>query len=136
MTSTTTSTTSAVAGQYLSAMAAKDFAALGSLFAEDIVWHQPGNNRFSGTLVGVPAVQEMIAAQMAFTQGTFDLVTTGAPMINGDMFAVPVHFSAKHGDSEISMDGFDVHRVSDGRIAEVWLFSDLQQGEDSFWDAE
>lgn len=56
-------------------------------------------------------------------------------MINGDLFAVPVHFSAKRGDAELSMDGVDVLRVDGEHIAEVWLFSSVQQTEDDFWDA-
>jgi hypothetical protein len=33
-----------------------DQATLGSLLSPEIVWHQPGNNRFSGVHRGIPAV--------------------------------------------------------------------------------
>jgi uncharacterized protein len=126
--------TLAVARRYVDATAAKDFAALDGLFAEGIVWHQPGNNQLSGTHRGATAVRELMARTMAISEGTFELAVTGAPMVNGTVFAVPVHFSAKRQGAELSMDGVDVLRVESGRIAEVWLFSDVQEGEDAFWN--
>ncbi|MEQ4721067.1 nuclear transport factor 2 family protein [Nonomuraea sp. B19D2] len=129
------STTLAVARQYADAMAAKDFATVASLFSDDIVWHQPGNHRFSGTFRGRDAVNEAIGAQMAATEGTLDIAITGEPMINDSLAAFPVHFSAKRNDAEMSMNGVDVLRVEGDRIAEVWLFSAIQQDEDAFWNA-
>ncbi|MFF5979511.1 nuclear transport factor 2 family protein [Streptomyces olindensis] len=123
-----------VARRYVDAIAAKDFAALDGLFAEDIVWHQPGNNQLSGTHRGAVAVKEVMGRTMAISEETFELAATGAPMVNGAMFALPVHFSAKRQGAELSMDGVDVLRVEGGRIAEVWLFSDVQEDEDSFWN--
>jgi uncharacterized protein len=128
------STTPAVARRYVEATAAEDFAAVDALFAEDIVWHQPGNNQLSGTHRGKAAVNEVMGRTMAVSEGTFDLAVTGAPMIDGAMFAVPVHFSAKRQGAELSMNGVDVLRVDGDKIVEVWLFSDVQDDEDAFWN--
>jgi ketosteroid isomerase-like protein len=128
--------TLAVARRYVDAMNAKDFATVASLFADDIVWHQPGDNRFSGSHHGAAAVNDMLGGQMAVTNGTLNVQVTGAPMANGALFALPVHFSAKRDSAEISMDGVDVLRVEGGKIAEVWLFSADQRGENAFWDAD
>jgi ketosteroid isomerase-like protein len=127
--------TLAVARRYVDAMSAKDFATVASLFADDIVWHQPGSNRFSGARHGAAAVNEMLGGQMAVTSGSLDVQVTGGPMVNGAVFALAVHFSAKRDGAQISMDGVDVLRVEGDKIAEVWLFSADQQGEDAFWDA-
>ncbi|TDB74739.1 nuclear transport factor 2 family protein [Micromonospora sp. KC723] len=127
--------TFAVARRYVDAMKAKDFATVASLFADDIVWHQPGDNRFSGSRHGVGAVNDMLGGQMAVTNGTLDVQVTGAPMVNGAFVALPVHFSAKRDGAEMSMDGVDVLRVEGDKVAEVWLFSADQQGEDAFWGA-
>ncbi|MEU3931152.1 nuclear transport factor 2 family protein [Streptomyces sp. NPDC029044] len=124
-----------VARLYVDAVSAKDFAAVAGLFADDIVWHQPGNNAVSGTYSGGAAVGEMLAAQMTATEGTFELQLTGAPMVNGALVVIPIHFSAQGADSEMSMDGIDVLRVEGDKIAEVWLFSADQQAEDAFWGA-
>ena len=129
------SSTLAIARRYVDAVSAKDFAAVAGLFAENIVWHQPGDNAVSGTYSGAAAVGEMLAVQMAATEGTFELQLTGDPMINGALAAIPVHFAAKRSGNEMSMDGFDVLRVEGDKIAEVWLFSVDQQAEDAFWGA-
>jgi ketosteroid isomerase-like protein len=125
--------TLAVAERYAAAVSAKDFATIGSMFADDIVWHQPGAHRLAGAHRGAAAVNELLGAQMAATQGTFALELTGAPMVNGALVAIPVHFSATRDDASMSMDGVDVLRVEGDEIAEVWLFSVDQPAEDAFW---
>ena len=126
----------AVARQYVDALSAKDFATVTTLYADDLVWHQPGANRFSGTLDGPDAVNAMIGAMMTISQGTFELAVTGAPMVNGDQVAVPVHFSGTRDSATLGQDGIDILRIADGRIAEVWLFSSAQEDEDTFWGTE
>lgn len=130
---TESASTAAVAQRYYEAMSAGDIPAGTSLFADDIVWHQPGGNRFSGTRDGAAAVGEMIGGQMALTGGTFELRFTGEPMVNGTLAALPVHFSGKREGAAMSMDGVDVLRVDGGKIAEMWLFSADQEAEDAFW---
>jgi ketosteroid isomerase-like protein len=128
-------TTLTVAQWYADAVSAKDFARVAGMFADDIVWHQPGTHRLAGTYRGGAAVNEMIGAQMAATQGTFELAMTGAPMVNGALVAIPVHFSATRDQAAMAMDGVDVLRIEGEKIAEVWLFSVDQQAEDAFWGA-
>ncbi|WNM35712.1 nuclear transport factor 2 family protein [Streptomyces sp. Li-HN-5-11] len=126
-------TTLRIARQYVDAVSAKDFGTVVGLFAEDVVWHQPGDNRFSGTHRGAATIGEMFDGMMAVTEGTFELGSTGEPMVNGALVAVPVRFSAKRDGVEMGMHGVDLLRIEGGRIAEVWLFSAGQQGEDEFW---
>ena len=133
MQSTTTPLT--VIRRYFDALSAKDFATIAGMFADNIVWHQPGANRFSGTHRGSAAVNEMIGGMMAVSAGTFELTPTTAPMANGTLVAAPIHFSAQRDSAAIAMDGVDVLRVEGDRIAEVWLFSADQQAEDAFWGA-
>jgi len=125
--------TAVVAQQYYEAMSAGDIPAGTALFADDIAWHQPGGNRFSGTRDGAAAVGEMLGGQMTLTEGTFELRFTGGPMVNGALAALPVHFSGKREGAEMSMDGVDVLRVENGKIVEMWLFSADQDAEDDFW---
>lgn len=128
-----TESTAAVAQQYVDAMGSGEPAQLAALFADDLVWHQPGANQFSGDKRGGAEVGEMVGAMMAFSNGTFALAASGAPMINGDMAAVPIRFSGKRDGAEMAMDGIDLLRVVDGKVAEVWLFSADQAAEDVFW---
>jgi uncharacterized protein len=129
----TVDSTLAVARKYVDAVAAKDFGAIAGLFAEDIVWHQPGANRFSGTHSGGAAVDKLLGAMMTVSEGTFELSVTGAPMVNADHVSIPVHFAGKRSDAELGQDGVDVLRIDGDRIAEVRLFSSDQDAEDAFW---
>jgi uncharacterized protein len=127
--------TLAVAGRYVDALSAGDFATVASMFADDIVWHQPGSNQISGIYNGAAAVGGLLGTTMTLSEGTFKLAVTGAPMANGDVCAFPVHFSGKRSGAEFSMDGVDVLRIEGEKIAEVWLFSSVQEDEDTFWGA-
>lgn len=51
-----------IAKSYIHAVQRGDQAALGRLLARDIIWHQPGQNRFSGTHQGLPAAVTRCAA--------------------------------------------------------------------------
>jgi uncharacterized protein len=125
----------AVVRKYFDALSAKDFATVAGMFADDIVWHQPGDNRFSGTHHGSAAVGEMIGGMMTVSEGTFDLALTAAPMVNGTLVAVPVHFTGKREGAVMAQDGIDLLRINGDRIAEVWLFSSDPEAEDVFWGA-
>lgn len=129
----TDTNTLAIARRYADAVTAGDFDTVASMFADDIVWHQPGRNRLSGTHRGAAAVGEVLGTTMTLSEGTFRLAVTGAPMVNDNMFAFAVHFSAKRNGAELSMDGVDVLQVDGDKIVEVWLFSSSQEDEDTFW---
>jgi ketosteroid isomerase-like protein len=132
---TTAATPLDVANRYLDALSAKDFATVASMFADDIVWHQPGSNRFSGTHRGAAAVGDMIGGMMAASQGTFGLSVTGALQINGTLVAVPVHFAGERDGTAMAQDGVDLLRIEGDKIAEAWLFSSDPASEDAFWGA-
>lgn len=125
-----------VVNQYFAALTAQDFATVAGLFADDIVWHQPGANRFSGTHRGSRVVGDMIGGMMTVSEGTFALAPIGTPMVNGALVAVPVHFAGKRADAALSQDGIDLLLIEDGRVAEVWLFSSDPESEDAFWGTD
>jgi hypothetical protein len=54
-------------------------------------------------------------------------------MVNGNFVSSPVRFSAKSGDKTVEMNGNDLYEVIDGKIVQVWLFSEDQDAEDKFW---
>ena len=120
---------------YADALTAKDFATVAGMFADDVVWHQPGAHRFAGTYRGQAEVNGHLGALMGASQGTFELSVTGEPMVNGDLAAMQVDFSAQRDGAAMSMGGVDIVRIVGDRVAEVWLFSSDQQVEDEFWGA-
>ncbi|GAA2656400.1 hypothetical protein GCM10010307_69970 [Streptomyces vastus] len=50
-----------------------------------------------------------------------------------DLVAATIHFTGRHGDASMSMDGVDVLRIENGKITEMWLFSTDPATEDAFW---
>lgn len=125
----------AVVRAYFDALAAKDFPAVSGMFAEDVAWHQPGGNQFSGTHRGGAAVGQLLGGMMTASEGTFELSLTGPLMVNDTVVAVPIRFSGKRDGATMDQDGVDLLRVEGDRIAEVWLFSSDPESEDAFWGA-
>ncbi|MEV6324065.1 nuclear transport factor 2 family protein [Nocardia sp. NPDC051787] len=122
-----------LAHTYFQAVQNGDIAALGDLLAEDIVWHQPGANQFSGDHKGRDAVFAMLGAMMAASQGSFAIDTIHTLMGNGNLVAATLHFSGRRDDLAMAMDGVDLLRIADGKIVEMWLFSADPAAEDYFW---
>jgi ketosteroid isomerase-like protein len=118
---------------YSIALSKGDIPAAFSYFSVDAKWHQPGNNKFSGTKTGVAAIGKMLGDMMGATQGSLVIKPVGAMMVNGNFVSCPVRFSGKNGAKTIDMNGNDLYEVVDGKIIQVWLFSEDQPAEDEFW---
>ncbi len=104
-----------------------------SFFSPDAKWHQPGNNQFSGTKSGLDEIGKMLSDMMVATQGTLVIKPAGAMMVNGNFVSCPVQFSAKSENKSVDMAGNDLYEVVNGKIVQVWLFSEDQLKEDEFW---
>ncbi|MCL2914592.1 nuclear transport factor 2 family protein [Shewanella corallii] len=118
---------------YFKALESGDMETFAAMFADNVVWHQPGNNKYSGDKQGVAEIGQMVAAMMQETQGSFALKTQGDPSANGQLVAVPVSFGGEKAQQTMQMRGTDLFRMNDGKIVEVWLFSEDQRAEDQFW---
>lgn len=105
-----------------------------SYFSPDAKWHQPGNHQFAGTKTGLEAIGKLLGDMMGATQGSLIIKPAGTIMGNGNLVSLPVHFSGKIGNKTIDMNGNDLFEVIDGKIVQVWLFSENQDSEDLFWD--
>ena len=119
---------------YSIALSKGDIPTAFSYFSPNAKWHQPGNNKFSGTQSGIEAIGKMLSEMMGATQGTLVIKPAGAMMVNGDLVSCPVRFSAKIGDKSVEMAGNDLYEVVEGKIVQVWLFSEDQVAEDLFWN--
>ena len=118
---------------YSEALSKGDIPTAFSYFSPNAKWHQPGNNKFSGTKSGIDAIGKMLSDMMEVTQGSLVIKSTGAMMVNGNFVSCPIRFSAKNGDKTVDMNGSDLYEVADGKIVQVWLFSENQPVEDEFW---
>lgn len=126
-------TANEVVTAYSTALANGDIPAAFSYFSPNAKWHQPGNNKFSGTQNGRDAIGKMLSDMMGVAQGSLVVKPTGPLMVNGNFVSSPVRFSAKSGDKTVEMNGNDLFEVIDGKIVQVWLFSEDQNAEDEFW---
>lgn len=126
-------TPAAVAASYFEALGRGDVPAAMALLSPDVVWHQPGSNRFSGDHKGLDGVGALLGGMMEASQGTFQLAVTGPAMVNGELVAVPVNFSGTRTGASMDMAGVDLLTVRQGNIVDVRLFSADGATEDSFW---
>jgi ketosteroid isomerase-like protein len=96
-----------------------DFAALDTVFAEDIRWHEPGRNQLSGTREGRTAVYDLFSELMTITEGSFaiDLVS----VLADDTYGVSVvDVSARRGSQSFAVRNVHVSRFDGDRVAEFW----------------
>ena len=127
-------TTKEVVEAYSTALSKGDIPTAFSHFSPDAKWHQPGNHQFAGTKTGLDAIGKMLGDMMGATQGSLVINPTGALMSNGNLVSFPIRFSGKNGDKTIDMNGIDLFEVVNGKIVQVWLFSEDQTAEDLFWN--
>jgi len=124
---------SAVAQTYFDALGRGDIPTVMAQFADDVLWHQPGDNQFSGDHHGIGGVGALLGGMMEASAGSFQLAVDGAVMVNGDVVAVPIRFSGNRADASMDMGGIDLLTVRGGKIVEVRLFSEDGAAEDAFW---
>ena len=122
-----------IAKSYIKAAQTGDQALLASVISPEVVWHQPGNNQFSGTHKGLPAVAAMLGKMMEVSRGTFTISSADHFMANGDSVAVMLEFAGEANGVTLRQPGVDLLRIEDGRIVEIHLFSSDQAQEDAFW---
>lgn len=122
-----------LARTYITAVQTGDQATLGSIISPDVVWHQPGNNQFSGTHRGMAVVGPMLGKMMAVSNGTFTISRADHYMANGDWVVITLAFAGEANGVKLQQPGVDLIRIEGGKIVEVRLFSSDQDQEDVFW---
>jgi ketosteroid isomerase-like protein len=122
-----------LAKTYIKAVQTGDQTTLGSIISPDVIWHQPGNNQFSGTHRGMAEVGAMLGRMMAISQGTFAITRANSYMANGDWVAIALEFAGEANGNTLKQPGVDLIRIDGGKIVEVRLFSSDPAQEDAFW---
>ena len=122
-----------IAKTYIKAVQTGDQATLGGIISPDVIWHQPGNNQFSGTHRSMAAVGPMLGAMMEVSKGTFAITRADHYMANGDWVAITLEFVGEANGLKLKQPGVDLIRIDGGKVVEVRLFSSDQAQEDAFW---
>ena len=101
------------------AFAKGDFGTLDDLFAEDLLWHEPGHNQLSGDHRGRDAVYAHFGKLADVLQGTFqmDLQAVFADDEHGVALVVS---TAGQGDRTVTGYGAQIFRLQDGKVVEFW----------------
>lgn len=119
--------------KYFDALQQGKFEALGDLFSNDLIWHQPGKGVQSGVYKSKNDVFAHLGNFMKWSQGTFKIDELNYITENGDLVVASLHFSVEKNGETIGMNGVDLFRIENGIIAEVWLFSERIDDEDALW---
>jgi len=108
-----------------------DMETLFSIFAEDMVWHVPGNNRLSGVYRGKAQIMANFAtlADVADTYWAHPLDYFGS----SDHVALVAEVRATRGDQTLREKEVLLFRVADGKLAECWHLGLDPEGWDRFF---
>lgn len=110
-----------------------DLETLQELFADDVVWHVPGDNLLSGDYKGQQEVFELFGRLSEETQGSFRLEVHDI-LANDEHGVVLVRASGTR--NGMSLDGdpqVHVFHMTDGRITEFWNHPYDMALQDEFW---
>jgi hypothetical protein len=107
------------------ALAAEDVDAIDACFGDDVTWHSPGTNRFSGQFRGRVAVMERLAQMREAGLSTrFDVHDVVA---NEEHAVALVHLHLEVADGRrYDQPQVQVAHTRDGRIVEFWTMNQDQ----------
>ena len=114
------------------AFARGDIAAITDLFAEDMVWHVPGNNLISGEHKGRDAVFAVFAKTMELTGGTFKIDLHDI-VANDEHTVSLTRAAASRQGKQLDLRGADIYHIRNGKVTEWWSFVEDQRLDDEFW---
>ena len=102
---------------------------LEDLFAEDIVWHAPGDNPYSGTFVGKQAAMERMR-RMAKEGIVWDFAIHDV-LGNDDHVVVLIDATLTKGSASSHGRQVQVMHVHHGKMTEFWAMNDDQAANDA-----
>jgi uncharacterized protein len=111
------------------AFAKGDFAVLNDLFAEDLLWHDPGRNQLSGEYRGREAVYGLFGRLMEVTEGSFH-IDLHAVFADDEHGVALVVVTASRGGRSIEVNEAHVFHMRDGKVVEFWDASTDQYAAD------
>jgi uncharacterized protein len=109
--------------EFYAARARRDWAGVRELLAADVVWHETGDEDYSGDHHGREEVTALLQRLVEVTGGSFRLDPVDF-IATADHVATNVRWSAERGSTRVEGNDLAVYRVADGRIAGAWFFPD------------
>lgn len=123
-----------VVSDFLTAVQQHNGEKMTALLHPDVVWSQPGKNRFAGQKKSRDEVFQMAGGMQEAAAKTLTLSSVKTLSVNGNQVACLVHWQAVQPNGGVlDVDNIDVYTVKDGQIVNAMVFSaDIAQ-EDNFW---
>jgi uncharacterized protein len=114
------------------AFSRRDLSTVRTLFADDIVFHQPGHNPTSGDYQGIDGVLGLLGALAERSGGTFRAQVHD--VLASDQHAVALlRVSAQRGAHTVDVPVVHVWHVRGGKLVEAWVHPTDQSALDEFW---
>jgi uncharacterized protein len=110
------------------ARARRDWDAVAALLADEVGWHEPGEEDLSGDYRGRDDVVALLRKLVEVTEGTFQLEPR-AFLNSVDHSAVLVRWWAERDGKRAEGNEIAVYRFRDGKVAQVWFYPDGYQPE-------
>jgi uncharacterized protein len=111
-----------------------DMEVLRALFAEDVVWHTPGQHPIAGDYTGVEATLDSFERELDLSGGTY-AVDVHDVLANDEHTVALLHVTAERNQQRLDQDYALVFHIRDGRIAEAWELWTDQAACDAFWSS-
>lgn len=109
-----------------------DMATIAELFADDVVWHVPGNNPLSGDHKGRDSVLAFLGKSAELSGGTLKLEVHDI-LANDEHGVALTRGSAQRGGKSLDNNGVQVFHIRDGKVVESWLYAGDPAANDEFW---
>jgi uncharacterized protein len=88
-----------------------------------VIWHEAGDEDYSGDHHGNAAVTALLRRLVEVTEGSFALEPLGF-IATAEHVATNVRWRAERSGTRVEGNDLAVYRVADGEIASAWFFDD------------
>ena len=109
-----------------------DMAALTEVFAQDVVWHVPGDSQLSGVHRGRDTVFAVFAKVGELSGGTYKIDVHDVLANDEHAVALTRGTGSREGKQLNSLDAA-VYNMANGKVTEFWFFAEDQRLTDEFW---
>jgi ketosteroid isomerase-like protein len=117
--------------QALDSLLRGDLATFCSAFADDVVWHVPGDGPLAGEYRGLPGLLALFGRQQGLSDGTLRLEITDV-MASDEHAVAWQRVTAARDNFNLDVTEALVFRIDRGKVTEVWQRTDQYSVDDFF----